>query len=84
MLCTCIVPHPIGELQYVKELENCQWPSAAVDDANMGGRDSDFQIPCKNIFQLSCNCLKVSEKIFNWGWYQNGIFGQSITDIHAV
>jgi hypothetical protein len=67
------VPHPVGELQYVKELENCQWPFAAVDDANMGGRNSDFQIPCKNIFQTDCNCLIVNEKIFNCVFQQNGL-----------
>jgi hypothetical protein len=31
----------------------------------MAERHREFQIRCKNIFQLSCNCLKVSEKIFN-------------------
>jgi hypothetical protein len=35
----------------------------------------------KYFFSQSYNCLIVSEKIFIWGWYQNGIFGQSYTFI---
>ena len=58
------LPHHKDVLQHVKELGKWWRPCVAVDDSKMGGRHSEIQIQCKLFFQLSCNCLKVSEKIF--------------------